>query len=72
MYSIHCIHYTIQVLDSYNLDPEKFKWLDIDIRSDMDAIQNQMKQVKHQRYLDNKTLIRNIDKEGGNSEPKDT
>ena len=38
---------TIQVLDSYKLNPEKFKWLDIDIRSDMDTIQNQMKQVKH-------------------------
>ena len=38
---------TIQVLDSYKLNPEKFKWLDIDIRSDMDAIQNQMKQVEN-------------------------
>lgn len=40
----HCKR-TKQVLDSYKLNPEKFKWLDIDIRSDMDTIQNQMKQI---------------------------
>ena len=34
------------MLDGYKLNPDKFKWLDIDIRSDMDAIQSQMKQVK--------------------------
>ena len=38
---------TAQVLDSYNLNLDKFKWLDIDIRSDMDAIQSQMKQVAY-------------------------
>ena len=38
---------TAQVLDSYNLNLDKFKWLDIDIRSDMDAIQSQMKQVTY-------------------------
>jgi len=40
----HCKR-TKQVLDSYNLNLDKFKWLDIDIRSDMDAIQSQMKQI---------------------------
>ena len=60
------------MLDSYNLDPEKFKWLDIDIRSDMDTIQNQMKQVKHRIYLDDETKMRNINKTGGKSEPKGT
>ena len=39
--------FTAKVLDGYNLNLDKFKWLDIDIRSDMDAIQSQMKQVPH-------------------------
>jgi len=40
----HCKR-TKQVLDGYKMNPDKFKWLDIDIRSDMDAIQSQMKQI---------------------------
>ena len=43
----HYHHHHLKVFDSYNLNLDKFKWLDIDIRSDMDAIQSQMKQVPY-------------------------